>query len=35
MFHDGPATQEEKDAQRAATVAYILAFLKSVVTSAE
>ena len=35
MFHDGPATQEEKDAQREATVAYILAFLKSVVTSAE
>ena len=35
MFHDGPATQEEKDAQREATVAYVLAFLKSVVTSAE
>lgn len=35
MFHDGPATQEEKDAQREATVSYILAFLKSVVTSAE
>lgn len=35
MFHDGPATQEEKDAQRKATVAYVLAFLKSVVTSAE
>ena len=35
MFRDGPATQEEKDAQRTATVAYVLAFLKSVVTSAE
>lgn len=35
MFHDGPATQEEKDAQRKATVAYVLAFLKNVVTSAE
>ena len=35
MFHDGPATQEEKDAQREATVAYVLAFLKRVVTSAE
>ena len=35
MFRDGPATQEEKYAQREATVAYVLAFLKSVVTSAE
>ena len=35
MFHDGPATQEEKDAQRKATVAFVLAFLKNVVTSAE